>query len=400
MLKGSKPRDPMGVFGKAGCCCAVFVVSVSVLLGCFHLGALRSLGVYQLQGRFGDKFNNHQWLGLSPVIYGNTPWAYEYSMLPDLGGKVALVTGANSGVGYWTALHLARKGAHVVLTCRSSKKCSAAANEIKSNYSAASLETSIFDLASLAEVRKAGTTFLESHTRLDILVCNAGLTVYKDQQTVDGIAAVFAINHVAHQLFYKILEPLLLATAEKTADVRVVVISSSTHYNSYNDGVALTRKALNDRHAAIHDENIPYSDKKSYPESKLANVLFAQEVAERTRESPVFANSAHPGAVQTEIWDKTAATGSEIDGYKTVMQGYWPKFVNYFKGSMWSPEEGALTQVFLAAADEIREKNIRGRYFHPQALEVIPCRRFAQNRTLQKAVWAFTDALIDGKDHA
>ena len=74
--------------------------------------------------------------------------------------------------------------------------------------------------------------------------------------------------------------------------------------------------------------------------------------------------------------------------------------MDYFKESMWTPEYGALTEVYLAAAAEVREKNTRGRYFHPQALEVIPCRRHAANRTLQKAVWAFTEALIAGKDHA
>ena len=79
-------------------------------------------------------------------------------------------------------------------------------------------------LDALREVRKAGASFLESHDRLDILVCNAGLLVYQDELTVDGIASVFAINHVAHQLLYTILEPAIIAAGEKAGDARVVVV--------------------------------------------------------------------------------------------------------------------------------------------------------------------------------
>lgn len=388
----------MGVVSKVGICSGSLIGCMALLATLFHTGALRGAGVYPMIGRFADKHLNQNALGMSPAILGDAPWEYEYSMLPDLSGKVALVTGANSGIGYWTALHLARQGAHVVLTCRSPKKCDAAVATIKANYSSASLETSIFDLASLAEVRKAGEAFLESHSRLDILVCNAGLVLYEKPLTVDGIAAVFAINHVAHQLLYTILEPLIVQTAKTTSDARVVVVSSSAHFESYDDGVALTRQAMNARHLAFFDEKVAFDDKKSYMESKLANLLFAQEVAERMRDLPVYANSLHPGFVQTEIWDSSAQAANTSG----VMTWFGPllQVMDYFKESMWTPEYGALTEVYLAAAAEVREKNTRGRYFHPQALEVIPCRRHAANRTLQKALWAFTDALIEGKDEA
>ena len=162
--------------------------------------------------------------------------------------------------------------------------------------------------------------------------------------------------------------------------------------------MALTRKALNDRHSFAYDPKAGFDDKRSYYESKLANVLFAQEVADRVRDAPVFANSLHPGAVRTELWDNMMSTLPKIESTDARLLQFVQLLLEYFKPSMWTAEEGALTQVYLAAADEVRERNIRGRYFHPQALEVIPSRRFAPNRTLQKALWAFTEKLIDGEE--
>mmetsp|Transcript_48627 Transcript_48627/g.135874 ORF Transcript_48627/g.135874 Transcript_48627/m.135874 type:complete len:369 (-) Transcript_48627:19-1125(-) len=360
-----------------GGCCAFLVGIVAVLAGSFHAGKLNFLarGLAVLP----------YFSGMSPTYYGDKPWRYEYSQLPRLDGKVAIVTGANAGVGFWTALHLARQGAHVFVCCRSPAKCADAVELIKANTTDAKLEPAIVDMSNLASVRRFAQDFKEKHTRLDIFVANAGIgSSTAELLTADNIEPIFATNHVGHQLLYMLLEDLIVAAGGLTGDARVVVVSSCEHFRSAQ-GVMLTRAALNERYA-----NSPAL--LSYAQSKLANVLFAQEVARRMDSKPVFANSLHPGAVNTTIWGKGAKPISTLPFKVRVRSA----IVNYLKESMWTAEEGALTQVYLAAASEVREQRIRGRYFHPQAVEVFP-HAHARNFTLQKAVWAFTEDLIAGR---
>eukprot|EP00927_Polykrikos_kofoidii_P058702 TRINITY_DN533_c0_g1_i11.p1 TRINITY_DN533_c0_g1~~TRINITY_DN533_c0_g1_i11.p1 ORF type:complete len:376 (-),score=49.11 TRINITY_DN533_c0_g1_i11:40-1167(-) len=374
----------MGCCKICGGCSAFVVLCVAVLAGLLHQGHLSVFGPFM--ARFLDEFGNAKWTGLTPAMWGSKPWRFEYSMLPDLSGRVALVTGANVGLGYWTAHHLALRGAHVFVGCRSEAKCSNAIHMIKSNYTSAKVDPAILDVSSLSSVRAFGDKFLKSTDRLDILVLNAGIGSSGAKRSVDAIEPVFATNHVGHQLLYLILEDLILKTGESTGDARVVAVSSTAHFESWDDGVALTRDELNKRWDAELADKTNFAIAKAYPQSKLANVLFAQEAARRMTCKPVFVNSLHPGAVSTEIFNKSLENSSTLKG-----------IINYFAESFWSPEEGALTQVYLAAANDIKDRDLRGRYFHPQAVETQPCARFAHNLTLQKALWSFTDQLIEGR---
>lgn len=378
-------------------CAALLVVVLAVFVGSFHQGYLTSFS--PLLGRFADAHGNLVLSGFSPPIWGNRPWNFEYNMLPDLHGRVALVTGANSGIGFWTALHLARQGAHVYVGCRSKAKCAVAVDKIKANATNLLVEAAILDVSSLASVRVFVSGFLESVKRLDILVLNAGIAFASSHRSPDGIDPVFATNHVGHQLLYTLLQDLILTAGEQTGDSRVVVVSSCAHYDSYSDGIALTRASLNARFDAAQVDIFDPDKNRIYMQSKLANVLFAQEAARRMIGKPVFVNSLHPGVVSTEIWanSKAAAGQNGVNRSSLSAATFFLGMIDYVKDSMWTPEEGALTQVYLAAATDIKERDLRGRYFHPQAVETQPDSRFARNLTLQKALWLFTEELIAGR---
>merc|ERR1712039_34869 len=118
---------------------------------------------------------------------------------------------------------------------------------------------------------------------------------------------------------------------------------------------------------------------KAYGQSKLANSLFAQEAARRMACKPVFVNSVHPGAVSTEIWAnaRKEVLKTKVGNSTTVAIVY--RAIDYFQESFWTPEEGALTQVYLAAATDIKDRDLRGRYFHPQAVETTPCAQHSHN---------------------
>jgi len=364
---------------KCGCLCvsAFLAAALAVLAGMMHAGRLRFIAPYFAM--------LHQNIGMSPAVWGDKPWLYEYTSLPRLDGKVAIVTGANSGVGFWTAVHLARQGAHVYVGCRSSSKCDRAVELIKANSSAAKVEPAIMDVSIMASVRTFAAAFREKHGLLDIFVANAGIGFAGPQaRTVEGLEPIFATNHVGHQLLYTLLEDLIQAAADKKGDARVVAVSSMAHFNA-EQGCALTEKDLHD----LYDAEEPFKV-YAYGRSKLANVLFAKEVAARNTQRKVFANSAHPGAVQTEIW----SNHKQEKKPDSIIFGMFDSVVEYFKESMWTSEEGALTQVYLAASDDVRVQDIRGRYYHPQAQEVLPSMPWAVNWTHQKAVWAFTEELI------
>ena len=140
--------------------------------------------------------------------------------IPDLAGRRAVVTGANSGLGLQVSIELARHGAHVVLACRDRARGAAALEQV-----VGSAELVVLDLADLASVRAAATEIGRSHDRLDLLVCNAGVMATPHQLTADGFELQFGTNHLGHFALTGLLMPHLLAAM----DTRVVVVSSNMH---------------------------------------------------------------------------------------------------------------------------------------------------------------------------
>jgi len=219
-----------------------------------------------------------------PVSRGRTRWA-EHE-IPDLGGRTALVTGANSGIGWETARVLAEAGAHVVLACRNPERASDAERRIVAFRPAGSVEVLLLDLADLDSVAAASSVFVEHHGRLDVLVNNAGLMCTPRDVTAQGFELQFGVNHLGHFALTAHLLPTLLATSGS----RVVNVSSLSHYFGRLDLDTIE-----------HTQH--YSPLGAYCRSKLANLLFTSELQVRlaVADTATVAVAAHPGGANTNL---------------------------------------------------------------------------------------------------
>jgi NAD(P)-dependent dehydrogenase (short-subunit alcohol dehydrogenase family) len=206
--------------------------------------------------------------------------------IPDQGGRTAVVTGANSGLGLVTARELARAGAHVVLACRNLGKGEAARREIEAAAPGAPVELEELDLSSLDSVRAFAGHFRGGHDGLDLLINNAGVMATPRGQTADGFELQFGTNHLGHFA----LTGLLIGSMEGREDARVVTLSSTAH-----------------RTGRIAFDNLGgerrYFRWRAYGQSKLANLLFALELERRLRSagSTVKSLAAHPGYAATNL---------------------------------------------------------------------------------------------------
>jgi NAD(P)-dependent dehydrogenase (short-subunit alcohol dehydrogenase family) len=206
--------------------------------------------------------------------------------MPKLTGRVALVTGANSGIGFEAARALARAGAHVVLACRDSDRARVARERIERELPSASVETLALDLASLESVRKAALRFADGHERLHVLCNNAGVMAIPRLLTADGFEMQLGVNHFGHFA----LTGLLLGPLLRSGGARVVSVSSLAHRTG--------RMRFDDLDGAER-----YQKWEAYCQSKLANLLFAYELDRRLRATGAEAISVacHPGYANTNL---------------------------------------------------------------------------------------------------
>jgi NAD(P)-dependent dehydrogenase (short-subunit alcohol dehydrogenase family) len=197
----------------------------------------------------------------------------------DQTGRVALVTGANSGIGFATARALADRGAHVVMACRNPEKARRAADEMESDLDRSSIELLTLDLSDLVAVRRAAEQFLAGHARLDLLINNAGVMGTPYPQTPDGFELQMATNHLGHFA----LTGLLLTRLVTTDRARVVTVSSVMHRTGHIDFDDVAGVKIGNTWA-------------HYGRSKLANLLFTAELSRRLQEAgeSVTALAAHP----------------------------------------------------------------------------------------------------------
>ena len=207
--------------------------------------------------------------------------------IAELDGQLALITGANTGIGLETARVLARQGASVVLGCRSKERGSAALALLQAEMPQAKLELLVLDLAELESVHRAASEFASRHSALDLLICNAGVMAPPETRTAQGLELQFAVNHLGHFALTAALLPRLLTANQ----ARVTVISSGA--------ASFGRMVFDDLQFAKR----PYQPWVAYGQSKLANLLFmrglvsrAQGAAERLR-----VTAAHPGVCATEL---------------------------------------------------------------------------------------------------
>ncbi|GGJ13013.1 oxidoreductase [Streptomyces brasiliensis] len=257
------------------------------------------------------------------------------SDIPDLSGRVAVVTGANSGIGYVTARELARKGARVVLACRSAVRGSAAADRIVAEVPGAEAEFGRVDLGDLGSVREFADGF--SYGRLDLLVNNAGVMAPPYGVTADGFETQFGVNHLGHFALTGLLLPVLLAAPA----ARVVTVSSIMHVIANID--------LGDFNSELR-----YRRWVAYGRSKSANLLFTHELARRlaVSGSDVVAAAAHPGYAATNL--QTA--GPRAEG-RRVAEQFMRAGNRVFAQSA---EAGALPSLYAATEPGVRPDSFTG----------------------------------------
>jgi NAD(P)-dependent dehydrogenase (short-subunit alcohol dehydrogenase family) len=209
------------------------------------------------------------------------------SDIPDLGGRVAVVTGANGGLGLVTASVLARAGATVVMAARDQQKAKAAHDEILALHPEAALEVVELDLASLDSVRAAAEQISDTHPEIDILVNNAGVMGIPERRTEDGFEMQLGTNHLGHFALTAHLLPALLAAPA----ARVVTVTSTAHH---------VGRPVDPQNPHLHGRYRPW---RAYGQSKLANPLFSGELQRRAvaQGTSLTSAAAHPGYSATNL---------------------------------------------------------------------------------------------------
>jgi len=285
--------------------------------------------------------------------------------------------------------YLAEHGANVIMGCRLQKNCDEAAHNVKKAIPDAALVSLELDLASFQSIKHAAEEVLKSTQKLHSLILNAGLYLQPYGLTVDGIEQTIGVNHFGHAYLVQLLEGLLKQTATKELPATIVVVSSAAHRQSHSKGVHLSLSALND--PSGYDKHI------AYRQSKLANVLYAQELAERLRPFGILVNSLHPGLVESNVFNVAGAQFTA--SYPTAIDLLWRVgFVKWIRAQItsisWNVKDGALTQIYLAVSPEILSRRVHGKHFHPVARETPPDQIHATNKTLQKGLWDFTEEVL------
>jgi NAD(P)-dependent dehydrogenase (short-subunit alcohol dehydrogenase family) len=283
--------------------------------------------------------------------------------IPSLDGKVALITGANSGIGLAAAAILAKHGARVVMACRNAAKAEAAAQEVRSTATGP-VEVIPLDLSSLASIDDCASAFVRNEPKLDYLLNNAGLMAIDHATTADGFEMQLGVNHLGHFALTAKLWPLLVATP----GARVVNQSSFGH-----------RLGGRIRVDDLFFEQRGYNRWTPYFHSKLANILFTNELHRRGG-TKVAALAAHPGGTHTDL-------GSEGRGWTNVATRLGMPL-------MQSTRMGALPMVRAAVAPSARS----GEFYGPNLLfRGAPRRetpsRHARNESDARALWERSEAL-------
>jgi len=362
--------------------CAQCVGILAIFMGTLYSGLLAKTGVFTLLDDL-DLGAGTVYKGIIPAVHKG-PWGFSEEEIPNLESHTSVVTGGNVGLGYWTAYHIAKAGGRVILACRSDSKCQKAVRELRFETSSSEIYPLWLDLASFVSIRKFSEIFLKSYGSVDSLVLNAGVMALPFTTTKEGLESQIGINHFGHHLLTKLLMPGLERAAAEEGVATVVCVSSSAHYKSYPDGVRLSIAALNNETS--------YDRVLAYGQSKLANVLFCQELSKRLKDKGILVNIVHPGVVETEIGRHVHATLEQYVG-STIRRFLEDYLLPNSNRGLWHPKTAALTQVYAAVGEKLRKGQTTGKYFHPIARETKP-HLHAFNRTLQTGLWDVTEAFI------
>lgn len=256
--------------------------------------------------------------------------------MPDQNGRVVVITGANSGVGYESAVALAKKSARVIMACRSIDKAERARQELLKSAPGATVEIMPLDLGNLKSVHSFADSFKAKYDRLDILMNNAGIMAPPYGKTVDGFETQFGTNHLGHFALTGLLMPKLLETPHS----RVVTVSSGVYLNGHINFDDLQSEKR-------------YNPWVGYSQSKLANILFMWELQRKleSAHADVISVATHPG------W---AATNLQVS--KNPIQQAFMQTGNFLMAQ--SAERGALSQLYAATASDVRG----GEFYGPRLM--------------------------------
>jgi NAD(P)-dependent dehydrogenase (short-subunit alcohol dehydrogenase family) len=287
--------------------------------------------------------------------------------IPDQTGRTAVITGANTGLGYETAAALAAKGAHVVLAVRNTDKGQAAADLISRRSPGASVAVQELDLTSLASIRAAAEQLRAAHDSIDLLMNNAGVMFTPRSTTKDGFELQFGTNHLGHFAFTGLLLDHIVAAPGS----RVVTVSSVGH--------RFARKGI--RFDDLQWEK-DYSRVGAYGQAKLANLMFTYELQRRLRGTGTIAAAAHPGGSRTELTRNLPP-----------LLGAVTKLAE----PLFQPAEmGALPQLRAATDPGV----IGGQYFGPDGFGeqrgypvVVASTRVSHDIAAQKRLWTVSEEL-------
>jgi len=277
----------------------------------------------------------------------------------NLDNKIAIVTGANSGMGMATVEALSDEGATVIMLCRSKKRGEEAFEKLMAKPER-KIELMLCDLEDFSSINAFVKSIRDKFEKVDILVNNAGFISLDRQISKEGFEKQFGINHLGHFLLTTQLVELMVEGS------RIINVASGAH-----------------KVGKIHFDDINlekgYNVIKAYSQSKLANVLFTRELARRLKDKGITVNCCHPGAVATNIGiDRNTGFGKTI--------------TSILKPFFQTPVEGARTAIFLAVDDSV--KNISGEYFYK--CKIAPSSKRSKDMELARKLYDFSEEMSHG----
>ena len=287
--------------------------------------------------------------------------------IPDQTGRTAVITGANTGLGYETAAALAAKGAHVVLAVRNVEKGKAAADLIARATPGASVAVQELDLSSLESIRSAADELRSKYDSIDLLINNAGVMMTPKSTTKDGFELQFGTNHLGHFALTNLLLDRVLAAPGS----RIVTVSSAGH--------RFARRGI--RFDDLQWEN-SYSRVGAYGQAKLANLMFTYELQRRLQGTNTIAVAAHPGGSNTEL----------MRNLPVAIRGVGALLTPLFQG----PDMGALPTLRAATDPGV----LGGQYFGPDGFaeqrgypKVVASSVASHDTDAQRRLWAVSEEL-------
>ncbi|KAF4228257.1 hypothetical protein CNMCM6457_006921 [Aspergillus fumigatiaffinis] len=295
--------------------------------------------------------------------------------MPDLTGKVIIVTGGTAGLGAATVLHLTKHSqppAHIYISGRNEQRADDLIKQVSASNSTTRVSFLPCDLASLSSVNEAAETILQE-SRLDILMCNAGIMAQPPSLTKDGYEVQFGTNHLGHALLIRKCLPLLQRTAEQQeqSDARIIILTSLGFRGHPSGGIVFS-----DLKTVQHFHAFGLGPWIRYGQSKLANILYARELARRY--PAITCVSIHPGVVSTGIVENQTR-GNRAFIYVTTI------------GKMVKPAEGAYNQLWAATAR--KEELVNGVFYEPVG---VPGKlyRAAADDALAGRLWEWTEGVL------